>query len=314
MKIVIPDKIDLIQEHIDQIRSLGDVTIYNDTPKTEEEILQRIAGAEIITANFIDITARIISDIIKASSTLKYIIVPAVGYEWVDIKTATEKGIKILNCPTQNAKAVANYTIALIFAVTRQIVTADIALRNEKWKEDISAYKGIELSGKKLGLIGYGNIGKDVEQLAKALGMEVIYANSKTSSEELDHLVSSADIISLHAPLTTSTNNILNEKRLRMMKKGSYLINTARGAEVDQKTLAELLENGHLAGAALDVFVNEPLTGDPSKEIVKLANMPTVVATPHIAFNTEETDKRLGDELIADIKSCIEGNPINTVN
>lgn len=307
MKIVIPDKIDLTVEHIKELKTLGDITIYDDVPN-EKEIIKRITGAEVITANYIDFTSKAM----ESTPTLKYIIVPAVGYEWVDIKTATAKGIKVLNCPTQNSDAVANFTIALIFAVTRRLIEANKALKKGEWQP--GKYEGIELTGKTLGIIGYGHIGQRVSQFAEALGMKAQYVNSKSPNDELDKLIASADILSLHAPLTDSTRHILNERRLNLMKKGAYLVNTARGAEIDQKALIQMLESGHLAGAALDVFEGESLTGKPSEEIIKLANMSNVIATPHMAYNTEETKFRLGKELIENVKSCLINNPVNVVN
>jgi len=298
MRIVITDKIDLTPEAVEELKSLGDVTIYNDIPKTEEEIIKRIEGAEIVTANWVDVQQKTI----EVTPTLKYIIVPAVGYEWIDLKTASAKGIKVLNCPTQNSAAVANLTMTLIFAVTRKLIEANKDLRSGKWQPGV--YKGVELEGKTLGLIGYGHIGQLVAKQAEVLGMKVQHANSKATKEELDNLISSSDILSLHAPLTDMTIHVIDERRLGLMKKGSYLINTARGKEIDKRALIK----------ALDVFDGEPLTGSPSEEIVKLANMTNVVATPHIGFNTEETYVRMGRELIDNIKSCIAGDPINVVN
>src|SRR5579862_6633758 len=175
MKIVIPDQIDLNSEHIEELKTLGDVIIHNDVPNSEEEIIKRISGAEIITANWIDITAKII----ESTPTIKYIVVPAVGYEWVEVNTARSKGIHVLNCPTQNSAAVANYTIALIFALTRNLIEANKSLCDSEWHP--KRFKGVELEGKILGLIGYGNIAKRVAQFAQALGMKVQHANSKTS-------------------------------------------------------------------------------------------------------------------------------------
>lgn len=308
MKIVFTDQIDLQSEIIEEIKKIADLNVYNDVPKETSEIISRIKDAEIITANWIDIT----KDVIEAAPKLKYIIVPAIGYEWIDVKTATEKGIKVINCPTHNTSGVANLTIGLILNITRHIMQANKALKSGEWKA--SKYKGTEIEGKKLGLIGYGNIGKKVEVLAKKLGMEVQSLHSNATEEEIDNLLRQSDIISLHLPLTEKSKHLLDERRLRLMKKGSYLVNTARGAIIDQKSLIKLLEEHHFAGVALDVFENEPLQGTPSEEIIKLANMDNVLATPHIAFNSQESWDRLGYELLDNIKSCIEGKPINIVN
>ena len=308
MKIVLPDYVDLTEKHKTQIKKLGEVTIYNDIPDREEEIINRIAGAELISAAWVNIT----ESVIKSNSSLEYIIVPGVGYDAIDIKAATEAGIKVLNCPTHNTSAVAEYTICLILAVTKKIVAAHNNLKNGNW--NTVAYMGTELNGKKLSLIGYGNIGRKVAQLAASFGMEVSHANSETPPRQLDELISNADILSLHLPFKKQSKYLIDERRLNLMKKSAYLVNTARGAIVDQKALLTALKERRIAGAALDVFENEPITGSPSEKIIQLTQLDNVVATPHIAFNTEESAIRLGEEMIANIQACINGSPINVVN
>lgn len=307
MKIVIPEHPYLTKKHESQLKTLGEVTIYQDIP-SEEEIIERIAGADLITASWTDITRKII----KSNPNLKFIIALGVGYDNVDSKTASEAGIKIINCPTHNGAAVAEYTIALILTITKKIIPANMSLRDGKWDKQI--FLGTELDGKKLSLIGYGNIGRKVTSLATNFGMEVSHSNSKTPPNELDDLIANADILSLHLPLTKQTKHLLDERRLKLMKPSAYLINTARGAIVDQKALLKVLQEKRIAGAALDVFEDEPVIGNASEEIQQLSQLDNVVATPHIAYNTEETAVRLGEELIANIEACLKGSPINIVN
>jgi phosphoglycerate dehydrogenase-like enzyme len=290
------------------LQTLGDVTIYDDVPNSDEEITRRVAGAELIGVSWVDIRDRLIQN----TPTLKYIVALAVGYDQIDVAAATAAGVKVINCPTHNAHAVAEYTIGLIFAVTRRIVEANRALCQGEW--DPRRYVSSELKGKTLGLIGYGTIGKAVEAIASALGVEVKMANSRTSADELDALIASVDMLSLHLPLRPATRHLIGDRRLRLMKPTAYLINTARGAIVDQTALLAALKEGRLAGAALDVFDAEPVTGAPNPEILELAALDTVVATPHIAYNTTETAERLGAELIANIRACLDGMPINVVN
>ena len=308
MKIVFPDDIDLTEKHVTQIKSLGEVTIYDNIPEDEAEIIKRITEAEIIIPSWFDIT----ENIIKSTPSLKYIIVSAVGYDYIDIKAATEAGIKVINCPTHDTAAVAEYTICIILAVTRRVLEANNDLKNGKWEKQ--KYVGMELSGKKLCLIGYGNIGKNVAQFATSFGMDVSHTNSKTPPNELDELIASADVVSLHLPSTEDSKHMIDERKINLMKKSAYLINTARGAIVDQKALLTALKEKRIAGAALDVFENEPVTGNPTEEILQLTKLDNVVATPHIAYNTEETTMRLGEELIENIQACINQSPVNVVN
>ncbi|MBE9178198.1 hydroxyacid dehydrogenase [Oculatella sp. LEGE 06141] len=308
MNIAVPDYIDLLESDKAQLRTLGAVTIYDDTPDSDTEIIQRIAGAELITASWVDITA----PIIQSNSNLKYIVVPAVGYDQVDVQAATQAGIKVINCPTHNALAVAEYTVGLILALSRQILPASAALRQGKWQP--YDYLGTELKGKTVCLVGYGTIGREFATLAAALGMTVHSASSKTTSDELDTLIAAADILSLHVPLTPQTRHLIDARRLELMKPSAYLINTSRGAIADQTALLAALKQNQIAGAALDVFENEPVTGSPNAEILELATLDNVVATPHIAYNTEESRIRLGQELIVNIQACINGNPMNLVN
>lgn len=307
MKVVFPDQLDLLPNHKEKIQSLVDLTTYDDHP-TEDQAIERIQGAELITVNYIDATKKLI----ESTPSLKYIVVPAVGYEWVDLVAAKKADIKVLNCPTHNGQAVAEHTIALMFAVARKIVQANLDLKNGEWRP--KNLQGVELSGKTIGLIGYGNIGKQTAQIAQALGMEITYANSKTSSSELDTIISQSDFVCLNIPLTPKTKHMIDERRIGLMKKTAFLINTARGAVVDQKALVKALRNNEIAGAGLDVFENEPLTGKPTQEMLELVVFDNVVATPHIGYNTQETVNRLGSELIRNIESCIEGNPINVVS
>lgn len=308
MKVVLPDPSDLLEADKTKLKSLGEVTFYEEMPVTEAEVIQRIDGAELIALSWVDIT----ETIIRSNPNLKYIVALAVGYDQIDLEAASAANVKVINCPTHNALAVAEYTIGLIFAVTRRILEANLFLREGNWNQQ--RFRGVELRGKKLGLIGYGNSGRAVEKLAIALGMEVNHATSKTSPNDLDQLIATSDILSLHLPLTERSRHLMDERRLNLLKPSAYLINTARGAIVDQQALIKILNQKRIAGAALDVFEDEPVSGIPTREMLELIRLGNVVATPHIAYNSEEMAARLGAELIANIQACIEGKPINVVN
>jgi D-3-phosphoglycerate dehydrogenase len=305
MKIILPDKINISDHYKDEVRALG-AEVFDDLPD-ESELKDRIKGAEVITASYIDITP----SIIDAAPNLKYIIVPAVGYEWVDAEYAASKGITTLNCPTFNSQAVAEHAISLLMAVNRNLITAVDGIRAGKWKSQTMV--GYELEGKKLGLIGYGNVGTRIEKIATALGMNVSHVNSKSTAEEVDRLLSDSDFVAICAPLNGSTHNLVDQRRLSLLKPTAVLVNVGRGAVVDQDALIAMLRAKKIRGAGLDVFDGEPLTGTPNDTIVEMAKLPNVIATPHTAYNTEEINDKQGAEILANLKSCIEGKPINVV-
>lgn len=307
MKTVFPDFIELHEGHLKRIEKIVQLTTYDDKPK-ENQVIDRIQGAEIITANYYDVTKKII----QSCPSLKYIIVPTVGYEWVDIKAATTAGVKVINCPTHNGHAVAEHTIALMFAISRKIVQANEAIKKGNWTP--LKFEGLELSGKTLGIVGHGKIGSQTGELAQGLGMKVLFADSKTSANDLDALIAEVDYLGLNLPLNEHTHHLIDERRLRLMKKTAFFINTARGAIVDQKALLAALKRGDIGGAGLDVFDGESFDEKPIPEIVELCSLENVVATPHIAFNTKETVERLGNELMKNIEACVAGNPMNVVN
>jgi len=245
MKIVILDRIAYIPEnYIDALKELG-ADIYDDTPKETEEIKQRVAEAEIITANYITVTP----EIIDAAPKLKYIISPAVGYDWIDASYATQKNIKVINCPTFVPLTVAEHAMALIFALAKRLLIIVPELKSGVW--DANTHIGMELSGKKLGLVGYGNIGKNLEKIANGMGLQVSYVNSRSTPGELDALLKSSDIVCLCLPLNDKTHHLIDARRLKLLKKTAYLVNVARGAIIDQKALIESLKNQDFAGAGL---------------------------------------------------------------
>lgn len=305
MNIVLPDKINISNKYKDKIRELG-AEVFDDLPD-EDELKKRIRDAEVITASYVDITP----EVIDAAPMLKYIIVPAVGYEWVDTKYAALKGITTLNCPTFNSQAVAEHAMTLLMAVNRNVITGIDELRAGRWNPQTLI--GYELANKKLGLIGYGNVGTRINKIATALGMNVSYINSKSSSDEVDELISNSDFVIICAPLNDGTRNLVDERRLQLLKQTAILVNVGRGAVIDQNALIELLKNKKIRGAGLDVFDGEPLTGVPSDTIIELAKLPNVVATPHVAYNTDEINDKQGAEILASVRSCLNGKPINVV-
>lgn len=299
----------LTEDCINQLRQFSEFRLYKDFPATDDEIVKRIGNADVIIIKWLTFS----ESLLRRLPNLKYIITLTVGYNHLPVKAATKLGIKILTCPTHNTHAVVEHTFALLFSLCRRIVEAQKQLQTGTWKHPYN-FPGTELQGKKLLVIGQGKIGKGVAEIAKCFGLFVNTANSTTTPERLNNFIQNADIISIHAPLTEATRHLIDKEKLSLMKKTAYIINTSRGEIIDQKALITALKKGQIAGAGLDVFENEPISGGLPKDILDLINLPNVVATPHIAFNTKEASQRLGVELLSNFKSILDGKPKNLIN
>ncbi len=308
MRLVMPDPVPLTPNHLAELGALVQTTIHSSRPASQANLIERIAGADIITTFYLDVG----EDVISHAPSLKYIIVLAVGHDSVDSAAASRAGIRVINCPRHNYVAVAEHALGLMLACTRKTVSANTSLRRGEWRP--VSYEGPELNGKTLGLVGYGNIGKAVARYAACLGMTTQFVNSSSSPQALDDLLATSDIVCLCLPLTQATRHLMDERRLALMKKTAYLVNTSRGAIVDQRALLTALRTGQLAGAALDVFEGEPFRAGIDPDTQSLLSLDNVVATPHIASDTPEVLIRLGAELIENVRACLNGRPINVVN
>lgn len=309
MKIVIPDLIwGVPEKYWDQLRAM-DADVYTDSISGQSEAAKRIKDAEIITINYFTGD----KELIDAAPNLKYIVAPAVGYDWIDVEYAKTRGIKVVNCPTFVPLPVAEHAMALLLTLAKRLPEARSDMQSGIWEPN--NYESFELANKKMGLVGYGHIGKHIEKMAEGFGMTVNHTNSKSTPEEVDELFRSSDVICLCLPLTPETRHMVDARRLHMLRKTAYLINVARGAIVDQAELIQALQRGDFAGAGLDVFEGEPgQSGAIPDQIMELVSLPSVVATPHSAFNTKESLDRKGAEILANIKACLEGRPINVIN
>ncbi|MEN2999175.1 MAG: glyoxylate reductase [Acidilobaceae archaeon] len=260
-----------------------------------------------------------------SSSRLRIVAQYAVGFDNIDVKCATEHGIYVTNTPGVLTEATAEHTWALILAIARRIVESDHFVRWGEWWRLSTAWHplmllGTELEGKTLGIVGLGRIGSRVAEIAKAFRMRVLYYDAERRREleeklgleykELDELLSTSDIVTLHTPLTPETRYLVNEERLRKMKRSALLINTARGAVVDTNALVKALREGWIAGAALDVFEREPL--EPNHPLTALKN---VVLTPHTASATAETRRKMAELAAENLIAFSEGRePPTLVN
>lgn len=319
MKIFVTRKIP--GEHLEKLKKEGHEVVVSEFNRylTGEELVERVKGVDAILSLLTD---RIDGDLMDAAGPqLKVISNYAVGVDNIDVKGATDRGIAVVNTPSDEVnEAVAEHTWALILSLARRIVEADEATRRggyKGWEPDI--FLGVNLVGKILGIIGLGRIGSMVARRAKGYNMTVLYNKRQPDPEaekelgvkfaSLDELLAKSDFVSLHVPLTDETRHMINKETLAKMKKGGFLINTARGPVVDEKSLVEALRSGHLGGAALDVYDNEP-TIDP-----ELIGMENVVLTPHIASATYEARNKMGEMAVDAILDTLEGEkPTAIVN
>lgn len=265
---------------------------------TEENLGERLKNFDaVITRASTTITKKII-DKAYEGKRLKLILRAGVGVDNIDIKYANAKGIKVINTPLASSISVAELTIGQIITIARFINLSNVTMRNGKW--DKKYYKGIEIYGKTLGVIGLGRIGKEVAKRADALGMKVIYYDilgkmdgyGKYKFCNMEEVLNNSDFITLHTPYDPERGFLITDREIEKMKEGVYLINYARGGLVREKDLLKALTNGKIAGAALDVFEVEPT---PNMELI---NHPRVSPTPHIGASTKEAQEKIGNEII----------------
>ncbi|HEX9160715.1 MAG TPA: D-glycerate dehydrogenase [Thermoanaerobaculia bacterium] len=273
--------------------------------RSEEEMITILSEADAAITLLSDpLTRRVLA----SNPNLRMVANFAVGYNNVDVDAARELGIVVTNTPGVLTDATADLTMALILAITRRVVEGDREVRSTgrcEWEP--LKLLGTSLQGKRLGIIGMGRIGSAVARRAVAFGMDVIHA-SRSSGTPLGELLESSDIVSLHTPLTEATRHIMNGQALSRMKHGAYLVNTSRGALVDEDALCDSLESGHLRGAALDVYEHEPIV---NPRLLALSN---VVIMPHIGSATEEARDAMAKSAATDVARFLRGQqPLNRV-
>lgn len=299
-----------------RLEQLGNVTVYDRTAVTE--IVERAADADIVLTNKTQLSAAILEQLPK----LKYIGVLATGYNIVDTEAAKQRGIPVTNIPTYGTQSVAQFVFALLLELCHRVQTHSDAVHAGDWNNcpDFCFTRSplIELSGKTMGLIGLGRIGGQVARIANAFGMRVIAVGSGRSNPtpvegvewvELDQLLAESDVISLHCPLTPATEKLINAERLALMKHSAILINTSRGALINEQDMADALNDLRIAGAAVDVLSVEPPV--PSNPLYAAANC---LITPHIAWATKEARSRLMGTAVDNVQSFLSGHAIHVVN
>ncbi|RLI21093.1 3-phosphoglycerate dehydrogenase [Candidatus Bathyarchaeota archaeon] len=304
MKILVCDPV-----HEDGIKILKDAGFRVDVKPniSYEELKQEVANYDVLIVRS---RTKVTREIIEAGKNLKVVGRAGAGIDNIDVEAAKEKGVKVLNTPEAPATAVAELTMGLLLSLARQIPKADRTMKEEKWAK--KEFKGWQLHDKTLGVIGLGHIGEKVARLAKAFGMKILITKRTPPSPEilkeleaefvpLEELLRRSDIISLHVPLTPQTYHMIGEKEIQLMKDGAFIINTSRGAIIDEKALLNALKSGKLKGAALDVYETEP------PKDYSLVKMPNVICTPHIGAQTVEAQKAASTLLAQKIIDHLKG-------
>lgn len=290
----------------------GEVTVYDRTDSNEESIA-RIGSSEIVLVNKTPLPA----SVIEACPSIKMIGMLATGYNIVDVDCARKHGIPVCNVPCYSTDSVAQFAISLLLEICHHCGRHNVLVHEGSWTscQDFCLWTTpqIELAGKTLGIIGYGRIGQKTAEIAKALGMKVIAfsrtQNSDADYVDLDTLLKDADVISLHCPLFPETKEIINRENITKMKNGVILVNTARGALLDEQAVADALASGKILAAAVDVVTVEPIRKDNP-----LLSAPNCIITPHMAWSPLAARRRLLDTVRDNIHAFVEGSPINVVN
>ena len=313
MKILITDK--MAEEAIELLKDAGHNVTFDEMD--HDTLLNSIAEYDALMVRS---RTKATEDIVEkgAEGSLKVIGRAGIGVDNIDIKKAGSLGIKVVNAPTGATISVAELTIGHMLSLSRHLTKADRSMKQGEWIK--KQLKGTELYGKTLGLVGCGNIGQKTADLARGFGMKVIGFDPFISKEELarkqitkkeklEDIMKSADIISLHLPHTEKTHYIIDKTMLSKMKPSAFLINCARGGTVDESALYDALKNGSIAGAALDVFENEPLEG------TKLTTLDNIVFSPHVGANTNEGQIRAGTVCAEQVMKVLDGEtPDHWVN
>jgi D-3-phosphoglycerate dehydrogenase / 2-oxoglutarate reductase len=275
---------------------------------SEAELVKAVKGAHLLG---IRSKTHISKNVINAADKLLGIGCFCIGVNQVDLKAATEKGVAVFNAPHANTRSVAELVIGLCVMLIRKIPDKNAAAHRGEWLKE--AKGSFELRGKTLGIVGYGNIGSQVSAMAESLGMHVNYHDIATKLplgnakqiRDLNELLKNSDIVTLHVPSDATTRNMINAETLKAMKKGGILLNYSRGDVVDLKALQNVLDKGHLSGAAIDVFPSEPeKNGDAFSSI--LQNLPNVILTPHVGGSTEEAQANIGLDVTAKLIKYLE--------
>ena len=302
MKILVCDTLN--STVLDELHSLGECIDISASESKDQDLVSEISNAEIVV---IRSATKLSKEIIEKGDNLKIIARCGVGVDNIDVEFAKSQNIKVTNSPSANLISVVELTIALIINVSRKINLSDNHLKEGKWNR--KEFIGMELSGKQLGIVGYGKAGRLVSERMKSFGMSIAFYDpyvkdwdGPEKSLGLDELLSSSDVISIHVIKTEETHNLISKDKLDLLKKSAILINTSRGGVLDEGYLIELLKSNKLFGAGLDVYSEEP-----PKNIENIGNI-NLVTTPHIGASTNEAQLKAGIDTVQNIQKILAGD------
>ena len=296
--------------HLERLESYGEVALYTDRPSSMQQQLERVEGAQVIINTRGGVKWP--EEALRALLELRMIATCSIGTDMIDLVTASELGIVVSNQPGKIAPIIAEHLIGLMFALAKRVGFQTAELKSGRW----TLMQNVFLQGKTLGVIGTGNVGREVARLANALGMKVIAwtynptparaAELRVRYVELDDLLRESDVVSIQVRLSEESRNMIGSREFGMMKEGALFINGGRGELVDTAALVEALNSGHLGGAGLDVYDVEPLP--PDHPVLKCEQ---VVLTPHIADQTPEGVESLNEGAVTNVIAFLEGRPQN---
>lgn len=305
MKVVIAEPVNTkLQELISGNNS--DWVVYADSPKDKKELISRLKDADAATSYSIKYDA----EIFEACPKLKYLAIPAVGANYfVDMEAASEYGVTVMNCPGYNSRAVAELALSMAISVARKVPSQQHELSNGLWHGESH---GFQISGKKVGIIGNGNVSKVLQELLEGWSVEITVTDSKSTQEEVDNLFEANQVFFVCCPLNDSTKGLVSSDRISKMSEDSIIVNVGRGAVIDEEALYKALSDNKIFGAALDVFSEEPEYGNNlSQEISDFYELNNTLVTPHVAGNSFESSERLAEMIYENLTSVIQKNPIN---
>jgi glycerate dehydrogenase len=290
----------------DPLRAFGEVQVFDRTPASQA--VERAAGSAIVLTNKTPLPAAVLDQL----PDLRYIGVLATGYNVIDIEAARRNGIVVSNVPTYGTASVAQFVFALLLELCHHVQLHADAVRTGEWTASpdwcFSKAPLIELEGKTMGIVGYGRIGRQTARIAEAFGMSVLWWDKPPGLSSLDDLLRQSDVISLHVPLSAETHEMINAHTLALMKPTAILINTSRGPLIQEADLADALNSGRIAAAALDVLSMEP--PPPGNPLLTARNC---LITPHMAWATTEARRRLMTSVIENVAAFLSGQPKNVV-